>query len=314
MNFEPGPISAGNTPDGAYFPLQYCVDFLEFMRAHDDIIEIVTYKDFPWGTDFDYEHSYPGEYQNWRREIRKGTRNARKIYVLLQHDVDCLPERTMAILREEERLGIPANVMIFNRLISRQHFRETGELLYTDYKLDFSSLRRLQDEQGFVFGYHSNALCRTLFDNKRALAIFTEDVAELRRHLDIRFFSPHGGIKDPAGETNNSLGVPQSLRKSIRWVNNRYTVRFNGYFSDGGINSPKSEPAKRDLRDFVRTWKPGCRYRVLLHPQYYHPAYSPSPRMAGTPWYDELLEFYSSEKAGSAWSDVQLGQSQTEGT
>ena len=32
---------------------------------------------------------------------------------------------------------------------------------------------------------------------------------------------------------------------------------FDGNYSDGGINSMKRDPAKRDLRDFVKTLKRG---------------------------------------------------------
>jgi hypothetical protein len=289
-----------------YFPLEYFVDFLRFLHDHKDIIEIITYDDLAWGDDYDYNSNYNQEYKSWQREIKAGTRDETKIYVLLQHDVDRLPERTLDILKVEAEYSIPSNVMIFHRRISRRHYQKTGELLYTDYELDYTLLRQLQDEAGFVIGYHSNAYDRSLFDVEKALHIFEEDVAALRRYFNIRYFSPHGGLRDPRGQSNNTLPIPPSLSHSIRWVANNKTARFTASYSDGGINSAKRNPEGRDLRDFVKNWKPGHRYRVLTHPQYYHTPCHPSPRLAGTPWYDQLLEFYATGQPDSAWADVSL--------
>ena len=292
---------------GGYFPFGYFVHFLEFLRAHDDVVEFITYDDLPWGDDYDSAKGFPQERKKWLGQLKDGQRDPRKIYVLIQHDVDSVPERTMDLVRQEHRLEIPTNLMIFTRRISRQHLRETGELLYTKYDLDYGYLRRLQDELGLVLGYHSNALDRALFDVEKALEIFEADVAALRRHFNVRYFSPHGGARGPNGECNNQLPVPEALVRSLRWIANRRTVRFDGDFSDGGINSPRRNPAKRDLRDFVAKWKPGKRYRVLAHPQYYHTPWQISPRMGGTPWYDELLAFYAAGGKGTSWDHVRIG-------
>lgn len=292
--------------EAGYFPFEYIVDFLKFLRKNDDIIQIITYNDFPWGDDYDYENNYPSELKNWQKQLSDGSRDRNKIYLLIQHDVDSTPERTTALLREEERLGIPSNIMIFNRRIKRRHLQNTGELVYTDYRLDYDYLRHLQDKAGFVICYHSNAFEQALFDVEKASKIFMEDIDALRRHFDISFFSPHGGARSPEGITNNILPIPDSLRNSLRWVHNRRKVRFDGDYSDGGINSPKMNPEERDLRDFVKMWKKGNRYRILLHPQYYNSSPKQSPRMAGTLWYDNLLEFYAADNKMSAWDDVKL--------
>jgi hypothetical protein len=288
-----------------YIPLKFFTDFLKFLYQKRHIIEVITYNDLDWWDDFDHEKSYPTEWENWNTQLKLGTRDLRKIYVLLQHDVDFSPERTMAILREEERLGIRSNVMLFRRRVNRRHFQKTGELLYTEYDFDMQELSRLQ-EKGFVFGYHCNAFERALFNLDKAMEIFEEDVNALRQHLEIRYFSPHGGARSADGRTNNSLPVPESLRKSIRWVANRRSVRFTASFSDGGPNSQKRDPSKRDLRDFVRSWKSGNRYRVLTHPQYYHSPCGVSPRLAEAAWYNEVLEFYSMKRPGSVWDEVTL--------
>lgn len=289
-----------------YFPLQYYVDFLKFLRENDDIVEIITYDDLPWGDDYDSENAYPRECKNWERELKIGIRDTKKIYVLLQHDVDNAPEKTIAILREEERLGIPSNVMIFNCRVNRRHLAKTGEVLYTEYNIDYNYLRRLQGELGFVIGYHSNAYERALFNREKALRIFEDDIIALRQYFNIKYFSPHGGARDVNGLSNNSLTIPESLRNTPRWISNTRTPRFDGIFSDGGINNPKSDPLKRDMRDFVRTWKRGKRYRILTHPQHYTNFCKPSRRMMGTPWYDSLLDFYTKNMHATAWDTITL--------
>ena len=288
-----------------YFPLGFFTDFLGFLCENQDIIEILTYNDLDWGDDFNYEASYPTEWRTWNTQLKERDRDPNKIYLLIQHDVDGLPQRTMAILREEERLGIRSNVMLFNRRINRRHLQKTGELLYTAYDVDMKELTHLQDN-GFVFCYHCNAFDRALFDVDKAMEIFEADVNALRRHLKIRFFSPHGGLRSPEGKTNNFLPIPKPLRKSIRWVANRMTARFTAYFSDGGPNSPKRDPSTRDLRDFVRTWRTGNRYRILTHPQYYHSPCGVSPRLSEASWYNEVLDFYKHKRSGSAWDGVKL--------
>ena len=192
-----------------YFPFEYFVDFLEFLRANDDVVEIITYDDLPWGDDHDSVNGFPEERARWLRQLERGQRDPRKIYVLIQHDVDTAPERTMAIVREEHRLAIPTNLMVFARRMSRRHMRETGQILYTKYEIDCDYLRRLQDELGFVIGYHSNALDRASFDMAKGQKVFEADVAELRKHFSVRYFSPHGGATGPKGERNSELPVPE---------------------------------------------------------------------------------------------------------
>jgi hypothetical protein len=286
---------------GGYFPLEFAFDFLRFLREHDDVIEIITYEDLPWGDDVNYERSYPSEWKVWKKELRQGERDADKIYVLLQHDVDSVPERTIRLLREEEALRLPSNVMIFRERVNRRYLVRTGKLRLTGYDVDHDLLSRLESDHRFVIAYHSNTYERAGFDYAKATELIAEDVAALRERFRISFFSPHGGPPGPDGNSNNAVEPPASLKDSLRWVANRYTVRFDGMYSDGGINSPKRDPAGRDLRDFVRTWRRGGRYRVLLHPQYYHSPTQSSPRMQGTPWYDELLR----NPVGS-WNDVRL--------
>ena len=81
--------------------------------------------------------------------------------------------------------------------------------------------------------------------------------------------------------------MPHETGFDLKWVHNGMSPYFDGNYSDGGINSMKRDPAKRDLRDFVKTLKRGRRYRILTHPQYYHSPCGRSPRLSGTGWYEK---------------------------
>lgn len=272
----------------ACFPLQFHVDLLRRLRDRSSEIEIITYADLPFEDDFEVERNYPGEFGRWQQQLKRGDRDPHKIHVLLQHDVDDFPQRTHAILEHEQQLGIRSNIMIFNRRLNRKRLQLTGELEQREYPVDDDLLRRAQ-AGGCVIGYHSNAYEWARFDANAAVEIFERDVAELRTRFDIRFFCPHGGVRDSRGQSNASLDIPPSLSRSIRWVLNRHTVRFDGTYSDGGINSPRLDASAKDLRAFMQTWQPGKRYRILTHPQYYDASYTRLPRLAGVAWYEEIL-------------------------
>lgn len=297
-------ISKPEASGGGYFPLDFYLDFLKLLRAHDSLVRIVTYRDLSWNDDFAYKECYPRERASWLHELSSGAMDPKKIYVLIQHDVDSNPESTMELLRAEEQLGIQSNVMIFNRRINRRHLAGTGELLYTEYPIDYGYLRHLQDNCGFVIGYHSNAMEQALYNVEKAKAIFEADIEQLRKQFRIEFFSAHGGATGPNGLNNHHLIMPETLSSLLRWVHNRYTPWFTSTFTDGGINSPRRDPSSRDLRDHIKTWKIGQRYRILTHPQYYTRHFRKSPRLAGTPWYEELLETYSTSQREQAWGSV----------
>ena len=291
--------------EAAYFPFKHLSDFMEFLHEHRRHIEIITYDDLAWGDEFECEGAYSSEKMRWLDRMRRSEIDRKKIYVLLQHDVDTREERTFTLLREQERLGLRSNVMVFRHRVNRRHLQATGELELTPYKLDIDYLKSLE-HQGFVIAYHSNAYEQALFDVDRAQAIFEQDVAWLAKRFDLKYFSAHGGTPGPNGTNNRNVPVPASLRQRLRWVHNGHSPWFTASYSDGGINSPKRDPAKRDLRDFVKAWRPGSRYRVLVHPQYYHQPCKTSPRLAGVPWYEEVQTFYRTTPERSIWEAVAL--------
>lgn len=285
---------------GAVFPLAYYVGFLRFLKRHPRI-EVITYADLDWCDDFDFERNYPDERARWLADHAGDDR----VYVLLQHDVDARPDRTMRVLAEEEALGLTSTTLVFNRTHDRQLLARERRLKFVPYDLDVPELQRLERESGFCIGYHLNAYEQALWDMEEAVRRFRTDVMALRELFDIRFFSPHGGVPAEDGTNNNHIRVPDDLKHSVRWVANRRSIICDGSYSDGGIMSVTRDLAARDLRDFVRTWRPGCRYRVLTHPQYYACAPRAVPRLLETEWYRRVMED-SDATADALWDGVEL--------
>lgn len=292
---------------GHYFPYSYLKGFLQFLWRNRESVRIVTYNDLRLDEDEDYKNCYKDEYAAWTSDLKAGRLDGSKIYVLLQHDVDRLPDRTHAALQDEESLGLKSNVMIFNHKIERSILKSEGRIVFTPYEVDWEELKRLQ-QRGFVVGYHSNAVERAKFDWSEALTIFLRDLQELREEFGVRYFSPHGGVRDGEGRSNAALEPPDETMRVHRWVQNRFTVRFAGTFSDGAISGVKRDPEGRDLREFVKTWKRGYRYRVLLHPQYYNERFTPSKMLQRAEWYRELCEAASQDPDYDPWVGVHLSE------
>ncbi len=280
---------------GGVFPLSYLTGMLDFLKSHDDRITVITYGDLLWA-DVDDEAPYLGEYRRWL-----AARSADTVYVLLQHDVDSSPERTVRVLAEEDRRGLRAVAMVFAHRHDRRLLREEGRIELTEYEIEPDYLRQLCDQRRFEVSYHCNAVERALWDLDLAADLFRSDVAKLRTNFDIRFFSAHGGVPGPDRINNTSIRVPADLRTQVRWVCTGRSAKFDGTYSDGGIKDPRRDIATRDLRDFVRTWQPGKRYRILVHPQYYTDEAQLVPELSHAPWYRSLFE-----KPDRAWDDVAL--------
>ncbi|MEZ5773236.1 MAG: hypothetical protein R3D33_00570 [Hyphomicrobiaceae bacterium] len=288
---------------GAYFPRRYLTDLYRLVGERADLFEVVTYADLPWQDGDDAEAMYPKEWAAWQADLAAGRRDRGKIHLLVQYDVDSRPERTLALLRDPAHRAVPANIMVFNRRIDRRGLMSTGEVRFTDYEIDEPYLRALQAE-GFLVGYHINANEQACFDRTRALEILNDDIADLRRRFSLRFMSAHGGVAGPDKLNNRDLPYEPRWHGDMIWVHNGRSPRFAATFSDGGHNRSKIEPADRDLRDFVQRMKPGQRYRILLHPQYYDWPFGQSQRFTGTPWYDSMAAIAREDGHASLWSDV----------
>lgn len=288
----------------SYLPASYYLDFIAMVKAMPSLFEIITYRDLKWGDDFDYENSYPFEFERWGEFLKAKRGNSRKIYILLQHDVDTFPARSWKILRQEVDMDASANVMMFNLRVNRRAFEDQNRLEYTEYDVDVDLLREAE-QKGSAICYHSNAWDQALFDREKAHGIFEKDVAALRENYQIDFFSAHGGLRSPEGVTNNSLEAPPSLQGNLRWVHNGASPKFAAQWSDGGINSPKRDPDARDLRDFAMKMVPGKRYRILTHPQYYDDQFAPEKcRLWEAEWFRSMSNAYREGRGETVWKEV----------
>lgn len=257
-------------PKKSIFPFNYLVDFMKFVK-NSDRIKMITYDDFRWEYGSDKNDTYRREYQNWLKKVEKSDELTRKISILLQFDVDGLPNITSKFVCEMMKLGVPANIMIFKRRVNRKLLAETGIVEETDYPIDDELYLKAQS-QGFVVGYHSNAVEFAGHDLNKAVEIFRQDLADMRKRFPgLRYFSPHGGVRSAAGLNNNDLPYDEVVNEELGtfWVHNRNAPSFAGGYSDGGVVSRAKKPNLVNLRTALKSWRIGNRYRVLLHPQKY---------------------------------------------
>lgn len=172
--------------------------------------------------------------------------------VILQHDADLLPDRTIEMMELESRYGLRSSNYFFAR------HAETD-----DYHPNFEKLQEFE-RAGFEIGYHQNAYERSDYDVKGALDIVAKDLAYLKRYFDIRSFVPHGGQSSTNGLNNDHLPHEGELR-DLLWAYNGKCILKEHTWSDGGIR----KWAPGDPREFVTRLPNGTRAMMLMHPQYY---------------------------------------------
>lgn len=253
--------------------------FLAMLHARGDV-RFMTYDDLLWEDDSDHVNSFPEEWERWRQRVRGDKDMQKKVHVLIQHDTDSGPAETLAMARLEADFGVRSSIMTFARRPLR-----VGEPAIEDYRIDWDGLHSLV-HQGFVVGYHCNALHLTCFDEDGAPHAFTEDLVALKhRGFKIDYFTAHGGPSSPTGLGNSAIDYPGLTGSPVRWVNTRFSPRFDGYFSDGGKGSNRSGVERfSDLREFVASMRPGGRYRILVHSQYFEPTDMHSAMCLLPPW------------------------------
>ncbi len=247
-----------------FFAYDLLDGFLTFLDEHRDHYRAITYKDFLWPEATDLDRSFAEEWSRWNKVKGAISAAERRSYCLIQYDVDRDPEATHQIVRRHLDLGIPANVMVFNPASEG----------VGDYKLDIPLLQDFE-KMGGVVGYHSNAGDRVKGGGSELLRIFEEDLAALREHFDIRFFSPHSrnaALLSPNSGNEHVVGSEMLARLGLRWVHNGHSPSYHSAYSDGGIRKrfASGRGGEIDLPGYARMHlaKPG-RHRVLIHPQYY---------------------------------------------
>ncbi len=267
---RPAPYAATVPRDGASSstgPAATLVDYaaaLQLLNARGDV-EYLTYRDLAWEDDNDYAASFPQEWKRWNQRVKGDASMKRKVHLLIQHDTDSGPAETIRMAQLEAAYGARSSIMTFARLPVRM-----GEPETKPYGIDWEQLRDLQS-RGFEIGYHCNAFHLTAFQPSGLAEAFEADVAALRAQgLTIDFFTVHGGRASPAGEINSSFDYPALTGTRLRWVNTRYSPRFEAYYSDGGTGNGVSGQARQDcIAHFIAQMRPGRRYRLLVHSQYF---------------------------------------------
>ena len=251
--------------------------------------KIMSYHDLAGIPEFGQEAA---EFSRW---IAKASKDSQK-GILLQYDVDANPAVTSRLLDTHIALGIPANVMVFAHKIFDWKLKREGILEYdNDYKLDFKKFEQFQ-KIGGVIGYHCNAFDQAAGNESLALEIFEKDVKELRKHVDIRFVSMHGGHVTKEGKSNSTLEIHALLSKlGLTWVHNGHSIYFHRNWADGGASNPKYKKEPGDLLDFILSTKIGERTRLLFHPQYYHDYRERKfefPILKESAWVKETQQFF----------------------
>ena len=216
----------------------------------------------------DFSHGEEGiEFQDWIKQAEEESRKA----VLLQYDVDARPDISTEMIKLHMQYGVPANVMIFREKIFDWKLKRDGIIEVDDtYQLDFDILAKFAS-QGGVIGYHCNAYDRSGDNMERAIEIFHDDIDELRKYIDIKFFSMHGGHVTSSGNFNGNMQIAPYLKKlGLTWVHNGHSVYFHSNWADGSASNPRYRTECSDPLDFIASTKSGERCRLLFHPQYYN--------------------------------------------
>ncbi len=268
------------------FPIGFYREFLEEIKKLK--IEVITYDDiFSKCDDYDHESFFVKEFKLWKKR-----RNPKTKYLLIQHDVDNCPHLTVDVVNLEREYGIKSNVFMFaTRWTNNDH--------PAHYPIDHRFFQEAEKD-GFVIGYHQNAFQLAGFNVQKALQRFESDVEELRKFYKIDFVVPHGGQgKEISGEMryNKDLDIPKSLQSNIRWVYNKYGLRFSRRVSDGGLRkcTDKNRIKQLDLiNTFLPSIRPGERAFILTHPQRWGTNVSPSetPLLSKAAWYQDMCNRY----------------------
>ena len=196
--------------------------------------------------------------------------------VVLQHDADQQPYKTVDMMNYEKSLGVISSSYFFKK----QNFdpEET-------YKLDVEELKALED-QGFEIGYHLNAYELAEYDLKKAKEIIKDDLAYFEQNFNLRTFVPHGGHPSKDGLNNDNIAYEGLLRK-YSWCYNGLGFCQNESWSDGNIYFEDIEDPRRVAARLTK----GQRGMFLMHPQYYGSQLSPEYHrlpVSKEKWWKEL--------------------------
>lgn len=186
--------------------------------------------------------------------IRKGP------VVVLQHDADQQPFKTIDMMKLEEELGVVS---------SSYFFRKQNLDFDNTYEVNIQTLSELEGK-GFEIGYHLNAYERAEYNEDLYQIYLNEDLSFFNENFDLRTFVPHGGNPSKEGKNNDHIAYVKPLRQ-FSWCYNGKGFWQNESWSDGNIYFENIE----DPRIVASRLRKGQRGMFLMHPQYYGNELSP---------------------------------------
>lgn len=269
------------------FPLAYYEEFLQQIQRRG--IQTLTYADlFEDVDDYDAENGFPLERQHWDR-----TRDKNTIYLLIQHDIDNYPSFTERIVNLERQYEVVSNIFMFVN-------RASAGKPDPSYRVDHDFFTRAEKD-GYVIGYHQNALSLTGTTVAEAQKRFASDVRDLRKHYSIDFVVPHGGRALEVGGHqlhNHDIPIPTEIAGTIRWVYNKYGVKFDRRWSDGGLRKNRDAKKLREMDltgTFLPSLKEGSRNFCLIHPQRWGLNFNANlnPILAQMSWHKEMSKRFA---------------------
>jgi hypothetical protein len=176
--------------------------------------------------------------------------------VILSHDADHQPYKTLDMMEFEKRLGVVSSAFFFYE----QNLKGAG---YDPYTLDLEKLKSLE-RAGFEIGYHLNAYELANYNLDKAFEIINRDVAWFEQHFKLRSFVPHGGI--PGYKNLNNDNIPyQNILRKYTWCYNGLGQGRDLMWTDGYCRYAQVI----DPREVAEAIQPGDRAVFLMHPQYF---------------------------------------------
>jgi hypothetical protein len=198
--------------------------------------------------------------------------------IIMQHDADRQPYKTVEMMRREAALGVVSSNYFFRR-------RNVWDDDLESYDLQADDFQELE-RAGFEIGYHLNAYELAGYDLAEARAIIQQDIAWFREVVNLRSYVPHGGVPGPGG-LNNCHFPQEPPLDSLMWAYNGCGALTDDSWSDGNIGFVSVS----DPRSVARTVPDGARIHFLMHPQYYGTELSPiwlDKPIAQQPWWRAL--------------------------
>ena len=160
-------------------------------------------------------------------------------FILLRHDVDRMPERTLETAKIEYELGIKATY----------YFRTNKSVFKPDI------IHQIRD-MGHEIGYHYETLSEAKGDKKKAFNLFKANLDDFRNVCDVKTICMHG---KPLSKYDNRELWEEHDFKELGLIGEAYLSVGDdlNYLSDTG----RTWGSGNNLRDYI----PGKTERIFAH-------------------------------------------------